>query len=73
MIRLAAVIDTFLPDLERDYVCLLSGQSQALGAIQRCPTENAAIYCHNCAAHDGHPDRLDDPSRSGHRHEPHRG
>jgi len=55
MIRLAEVIDTFLPELERDYGSrLLPGQRQALSAIQRCRTEasgSAAIHCHDCGAH----------------------
>ena len=55
MIRLAEVIETFLPELERDYGSrLLPGQRQALGAIQRCRTETsgtAVIQCHDCGAH----------------------
>lgn len=55
MIGLAEVIDTFLPDLERDYGSrLLPGQRQALSAIQRCRTPasgTAAIHCHDCGAH----------------------
>ena len=55
MIRLAEVIETFLPALERDYGSrLLPGQRQALGAIQRCRTETsgtAVIQCHDCGAH----------------------
>jgi hypothetical protein len=56
MIRLAEVIDTFLPGLERDYGSrLLPGQRQALSAIQRCRTPasgTAAIHCRDCGARD---------------------
>lgn len=56
MIRLAEVIDTFLPDLEQAYGRrLLPGQRQALSAIQRCRTKasgTAVIHCHDCGTHD---------------------
>jgi hypothetical protein len=52
MIRLAEIIETFFPDLERKYGSrLLPSQHQALAAIQRCRTQalgTAAIHCHDC-------------------------
>lgn len=55
MIRLAEIIATFLPALERDYGSRrLPGQRQALAAIERCRTPasgTAVIHCHDCGAH----------------------
>jgi hypothetical protein len=59
MIRLAEVIDTFLPALEQKYGSrLLPSHRQALAAVSRCRTQAAgsvAIHCHDCEAHEVFP------------------
>lgn len=59
MIRLAEIIEAFLPDLESDYGDrLLPGHRQALAAIQRCRTQalgTAAVHCHDCDSHEVFP------------------
>lgn len=52
MIRLAELIETFLPELEAKYGArLLPSHRQALAAIQRCRTPasgSVAVHCHDC-------------------------
>ena len=52
MIRLAEVVETFLPDLHADYADqLLPSHHAALSAVLRCRTEEAGtakIHCHDC-------------------------
>jgi len=59
MIRLAELIEAFLPELEQKYGSrLLSSHRQALAAIQRCRTRaagTAAIHCHDCKRHEVFP------------------
>ena len=59
MIRLAELIETFLPDLECKYANrLLPSHRQALTAIGRCRTQasgTAAIHCHDCDSHEVFP------------------
>ena len=55
MIALAALIETFLPELEAKYgTRLLPSHRQALAAIQRCRTEasgSVVVHCHDCDHH----------------------
>lgn len=59
MIRLAELIETFLPDLENKYGSrLLPSHRQVLTAIQQCRTQalgTAAIHCHDCDSHEVFP------------------
>ncbi len=52
MIRLAEVLETFLPDLRAQYADhLLPGHHAALEAVLRCRTEAAGtvkVHCHDC-------------------------
>ncbi len=59
MIRLAEVVDTFLPGLETQYAGqLLPGHRKALAAIQRCRTDESGTVetpCHDCGSHESVP------------------
>ena len=59
MIRLADLVETFLPELEAKYGHrLLPSHRQALAAILRCRSEaagRAAIHCHDCDSHEVSP------------------
>lgn len=58
MIRLAEIIESYLPDLEAKYGRrLLPSQRQALAAIQRCRTPasgNVVVHCYDCGEHGVH-------------------
>ncbi len=56
MIRLAELIEDFLPELESRYGSqLLPGHRKALSSMLLCRTEESgtvSIHCHECEAHD---------------------